>query len=405
MKNELEAYLQDKLPQYLDLLQSWVEVNSFTANGEGVNKVADLTAEAFMELGFKDERVPSENPDFGKHLVLTRAGSSDQKIGLITHLDTVFPPEEEITNDFHWRVEDDRLYGPGTNDIKGGTLTIYMLMDVLQKFAPEDYESVTWVILANSSEETLSPDFGALCRNRLEGAKAALVFEAGFHDNGIFQLVTQRKGMATYQINVEGKSSHAGSSHALGANAIVQMARVVEQIASLTDYDKDLTFNVGVMQGGVVTNRVPHLAEARGEMRTFELDVYNQAIHDLMALQENSTISSADGFSCSVEIEITNKMNPWPSNPNTEHIFTVWEQAAKKVGYQVNREARGGLSDGNHIWNVIPSIDGLGPMGRNGHCSERSDDGSKDQEFANKSSFVPKTVLNFFAIRDLIAER
>ena len=73
--------------------------------------------------------------------------------------------------------------------------------------------------------------------------------------------------------------------------------------------------------------------------------------------------------------------------------------------YKVNREARGGLSDGNHIWNTIPSIDGLGPMGRHGHCSERSEDGSKDQEFANKSSFVPKTVLNFFATRELIAGR
>ena len=49
------------------------------------------------------------------------------------------------------------------------------------------------------------------------------------------------------------------------------------------------------------------------------------------------------------------------------------------------------------------TIDGLGPMGANGHCSERSEDGSKDQEYANKSSFVPKTVLNFFAIRELIA--
>ena len=67
-------------------------------------------------------------------------------------------------------------------------------------------------------------------------------------------------------------------------------------------------------------------------------------------------------------------------------------------------EQRGGLSDGNHLWNTLPTIDGLGPYGEHGHCSERSADGSKDQEYADKSSFIPKTLLNFTAIRKLIAE-
>jgi glutamate carboxypeptidase len=41
-------------------------------------------------------------------------------------------------------------------------------------------------------------------------------------------------------------------------------------------------------------------------------------------------------------------------------------------------------------------------MGRNGHCSERSADGTKDQEYANQSSFVPKTILNFAAVKKII---
>jgi glutamate carboxypeptidase len=133
------------------------------------------------------------------------------------------------------------------------------------------------------------------------------------------------------------------------------------------------------------------------------LDVYHQGIADLLALRNKSSVSSADGYPCTIEIEITNKMNPWPPNPATESLFIIWAQTAEQLGYQVNREARGGLSDGNHIWDAIPCIDGLGPMGQNGHCSERSSDGSKDQEFATQSSFIPKTVLNFFALRALIA--
>ena len=398
-----QHYLEENLPRYINLLRQWVDTNSFTANPVGVNALAKLTAAAFFDLGFEAEHVPSENPDFGNHLVMTRKGTSGRKLGLISHLDTVFPPEEEIANDFHWRIEGDRIYGPGTNDIKGGTLAIFMLVDTFQKFAPEDFDAISWIILINAAEETLSPDFGALCRERLSGGIAALVFEAGFHHEKAFQIVTQRKGMATYQIEVEGKSSHAGSSHHLGANAIVQLARTVEQIASLTDYEKDLTFNVGVVEGGVVTNRVPHQAIARGEMRTFNLDIYHQAIEDLFALKNNSTIKSADDYPCTINIEITSKMDPWPKNPGSEHLFKFWEQAAAELDFQVAQESRGGLSDGNNTWFTIPTVHGLGPMGPNGQCSERSADGSKDQEYANKSSFVPKTVLNFTAIQKLIA--
>ena len=54
-------------------------------------------------------------------------------------------------------------------------------------------------------------------------------------------------------------------------------------------------------------------------------------------------------MNCTIEIEITSKMDPWPKNPDTESLFVFWEQAAAELGFKVNREARGGLSDGNHI--------------------------------------------------------
>ncbi|MFN2152693.1 MAG: M20/M25/M40 family metallo-hydrolase, partial [Anaerolineales bacterium] len=151
-------YLEENLPRYLGLLQHWVETNSFTANPAGVDAVAKLTAAAFVDLGFVAEYIPSQNANHGNHLVLTRQGNTNRKLGLISHLDTVFPPEEEAANDFHWRVVGDRIYGPGTNDVKGGTLTILMLLEALQRFAAEDFAAITWVVLLNAAEETLSND-------------------------------------------------------------------------------------------------------------------------------------------------------------------------------------------------------------------------------------------------------
>lgn len=405
-QKDIQSYLETNLSQYIDLLRQMVEINSFTGNPAGVNQVGQLTADIFENLGFSAEFVQAKNPDYGKHLVMTRKGKSDRTIGLISHLDTVFPSEEESENEFYWREEGDRLYGPGTNDIKGGTVMIYMVLDALQKFAPDAYEDINWVILANAAEERLSDDFGDLCLDRLgSDALAALVFEAGVRNDKNFYLVTARKGRATYHVTVEGKGSHAGSNHPEGANAIVQMAHTIQQIAALTDYSNHLTFNVGTVNGGSVVNRVPHLAKAKVEMRTFSQEVFDQGVRDMLNLQNNAQIENANAnFKCKIQIDLTAQSAPWPVNPDTQNLFNLWAKTAKPLGFTILEERRGGLSDGNAICLTIPTIDGLGPYGANAHCSEHDPENGKGQEFANKSSFVPKALLNVLAIQELIKQ-
>ena len=122
----LTAFFEGRLPAALDLLRRMVDMNSFTANRDGVNRLGRFTAESFADLGFTAEFVPSVNPDYGDHLVLTRPGRTSRSVAMISHLDTVFPPEEEARNNFRWRVEGDRAYGPGTHDIKGGSGVVYL---------------------------------------------------------------------------------------------------------------------------------------------------------------------------------------------------------------------------------------------------------------------------------------
>ena len=405
----IKAFLETNLDGYLESLRRMVAINSFTENPTGVDALGDLTAGLFAPLGFTAERVRSTTPRYGHHLVMTRQGRHGQKgrtLGLISHLDTVFPPAEEQANNFHWRVEGERIYGPGTNDIKGGTLVMFMILDAIRTFAPEALDEVNWVLLLDASEEQDADDFGRLCLERLEAFNplAALIFEAGYVNSHVFNLVAARKGMAQYAVAVEGKGAHAGAAHDAGINAIVQLADTVQKIAALTDYGRGVTFNVGTIQGGTVTNRVPHYAEARGEMRAFDAAAYQEKLSALLALPEQVVVQNGNGQGAKVRITVERKTQPWPRNPQTDALIEVWRAAAEQLGWQVRPEYRGGLSDGNHIYHRIPTLDGLGPAGMNAHCSERSADGSKDQEYVLVSSFVPKTLLNTLAILNLIAE-
>lgn len=404
--DSLKAFLDQQMPAGLAMLRQMVAINTFTDNPEGVNRLGTLTADCFAPLGFTAESVPSTNPAWGNHLVLTRPGRSNKSIALISHLDTVFSPEDEARNHFCWHQEGDRIFGPGTHDIKGGTVMMWLVLSALRQHAPDVFAAVTWKLLWNSSEEQFSPDFEEVCRRRFDdGTLAALVFEAEGRAGKEVLLVNARKGRSSWRVTASGRGAHAGGKHEQGANAIVQLGRTVERIAALTDYARQLTFNVATISGGTVLNRVPHEAVAEGEFRAFTPEVCAQAKAALLALAGPGEVrSAADGFPCDVKVEILSETRSWPRNPATDWLCEFWTQAGLQLGRRVAAHERGGLSDGNGIWDIVPTLDGLGPWGDNDHCSERSPDGSKLPEFVELSSFVPKATLNVLALEKLLRE-
>ena len=190
--------------------------------------------------------------------------------------------------------------------------------------------------------------------------------------------------------------------HPQGANAVVQLGVTLQQVAALTDYSRNITFNPGTIRGGTVLNRVPHEAVAEGEFRAFSPEDYRHAMDGLLGLAGAGCVCSPeDGYGCGVVVEILSESRPWPRNPGSEWLHDFWIGSGPEAGVDVGRQERGGLSDGNLIWDAVPTLDGLGPWGDNDHCSERSEDGKKVPEYVEVSSFVPKAVLNVLSIRKL----
>lgn len=381
-----------------------MRINSFTLNKEGVTRVGRATEEAFEPLGFVAESVVSTNPAFANHLVLRRPGKGPQIVALLSHLDTVFSPEEEAAHAFEWREEGNRIYGPGTLDVKGGTALVRLMLTVLRDVAPRVFEETHWVFLLNSSEEMPSADFGRLCRQHIPAdALAALVMEGGARAGDSHGLVTARKGRALFRVEALGRGAHAGNLHERGINAIAQLAHTVLRVEALTNHDLGLTFNVGAISGGTVVNRVPQYAAAEVEMRAFEPNVYRAGLDAIRALENDVVVRSAeDGQPCRMKIERISEIPPWPRNSATEQLFQTWQASGRELGMTIVRQERGGISDGNHICDHVPTLDGLGPCGDHAHCSERSEDGSRDQEYVERDSFLPRTVLNCSALLRLL---
>jgi glutamate carboxypeptidase len=262
-------------------------------------------------------------------------------------------------------------------------------------------------VALNACEEVISADFGSICREHVPAnTLACLVFEADGGDQDEFSLVTARKGRATFRVSVSGRGAHAGASHRRGANAIAQLAQVVTDLEQMTDHAAGLTVNVGSIQGGTVTNRVPHFAEAELEMRAFDLAIYQAARQRILEWNREGEIGAhEDRFQCRVVVEVLDETVPWPRNASTDDLFNLWQESGRALRCQVQREERGGLSDGNVLWNFFPTLDGLGPRGRNCHCSENNPAEGKEQEWVDLSSFIPKAVLNATAVLRLLGKR
>ena len=210
--------------------------------------------------------------------------------------------------------------------------------------------------------------------------------------------MTARKGRAEYRLTAHGKGAHAGSAHDQGINAIVDLAPVIQAAAALTDPAREITVNIGHVQGGTVLNRVPHLAAMELETRTFDPELLQQTGAALEALSREASPGSSG-----IEVERIGLSPSWPDDERTRGLARYWQEAGTELGLRTGLVKRGGLSDANYLCGLGPTLDGLGPAGANAHCSERTPDGSKLPEYVETTSFLPKALLNLTAIRRLVA--
>src|ERR1700687_6015380 len=126
--------------------------------------------------------------------------------------------------------------------MKGGLALFIFAMRALWELEVPVARKV--VLQVNSDEEIGSPSSRALTEDAARQSAAVLVLEPGTGLDG--KLKTARKGVGDYQITVRGRAAHAGLDFEKGANAVVELARQIERIATFTRLEKRITVSPGV---------------------------------------------------------------------------------------------------------------------------------------------------------------
>jgi glutamate carboxypeptidase len=339
----------------LNGLLDWVRIETHTPDIAGLNSLMDLVAAQAEAFGATTERFPGRN-GHGDHLLVYSPWGDRETPGvlLMSHLDTVHP-KGTIDADLPIRIEGDEAYGPGICDMKGGA---YNALAAMRAVADSGLTPPLPVrILYTSDEEVGSPTSRALIEQQGKWAKYALVTEPARNGGHV---VTARKGVGRFTLKVEGRPSHAGARHWLGRSAVTELAHQIIALEAMTDYDRDITVNVGQIVGGTGTNVVPQHASAEIDLRVPTAE----AAEEMVAKIKGLTPKTPD-----TKLTITGGMNrpPFEQSVASKALFDHAAKLAAEIGFELIGETTGGGSDGNFIAAEVATLDGLGPDGDDVH--------------------------------------
>jgi glutamate carboxypeptidase len=337
----------------LDGIRRWVEIETPTEAPRQVNKLADLVADGYRDLPVNVERIAGRD-GCGDHLVARSSWGRDKPgILVLSHLDTVHPLG--FIERLPFKVEGDSAFGPGIYDMKGGAYLAYHAFRQLCATPARAPLGVTQLYV--SDEEIGSPTSRALIEAEGRKAKYVLVTEPA-RDGG--KIVTGRKGVARFEVFINGVPAHAGTRPGDGRSAIRELGNIIQTLEAMNDPKRGVTVNVGVVRGGTRPNVIPEQAYAEVDMRVPTLTDADELVPKILDLK-----SHTEG----VSIRVVGELNrpPYEKSNAGAALYEHAKTLAAEIGFDLVDTRTGGGSDGNFTAPYTATLDGLGVDGQGAH--------------------------------------
>ncbi len=352
---DLRAACEVALPDAVSLLKQLCSVESPSGDKAAVDACSAWVASQLRTVGAEVRSVPQTSA--GDHLIATWSGGSEHssQFLVLCHLDTVWPLGTLQTMPL--READGKLYGPGTYDMKAGTVIVLTALRVLQAAGLSPRYPVR--LIFTSDEEVGSITSRDLIETEAQRSTLALVMEPAMAGG---QLKTFRKGVGEFKIVAQGRSAHAGVDHPKGLNAIAELAHQIIKLQAMTDYERGTTLNVGVISGGTASNVVPERAEMDVDFRVSKMSEVERLMPAILNLQPVIP---------GVRLSVSGGLNR-PPMERTATMIATFEQVRRLgagIGLTLEEGVTGGGSDGNFTSALgTPTLDGIGARGDGAHA-------------------------------------
>ena len=369
----------------LDLLIRVVNINSGTMNFTGVRQVGDVFRAQFDSLGFTTRWVDGSGFGRAGHLVAEHPGPGP-KLLLIGHLDTVFPPESPFQK--FERLDDSTARGPGVIDMKGGDVIALYALRALKDAGLLDKMNIV-VVFDGDEEDSGAPleEARSDLTDAAQGAAAALGFEDGAADPRT--AVISRRSAGSWLLKSTGTPAHSSQifTPSVGAGAVFEASRVLDEFYKQLSGEKYLTFNPGVVVGGTMVGLDTTLTEGTADGKHNVVAEHMEVGGDLRALtpeqleraqQTMRTIVSKSLPNTKSEISFLEAYPPMAPTDGNKRLLAMYDQASRDLGFgavQAVDPSRAGAADVSFVAKTVPmAIDGLGLSGHDDHTEKETAD-------------------------------
>ena len=329
-------------------LEALVGVSSPSGDVDGAEEALAVCA-ALLPPQAEIERVECSTPGSAPDLIARIDGQGAGRLLLLGHVDTVIGHSSHAP----LRRDGDRLYGPGTVDMKGG---VVLSLGVARALAarPDTFAEVSLLLVTD--EEWRRHEFRHV--ERFAGYDACLCFEGGqLSPEGNEGVVVKRKAAGTMRIGATGRAAHSGSAPDQGRNALLALAATAIEVARRHDPEGPERLSVvpTILRSGDAFNVVPAEGELLFDMRADSSGCFEAV--------RASIPGEHDGVELRAEMQ-----RVWPGMDSREATHDLLDRATARLGRPIDGVSRGGASDASHFApSIALTVDGLGPRGGAAH--------------------------------------
>ena len=337
---------------YIALWEQVCNLESPTADKKGVDAVGNCLKEIAIQRGWQIRTLPHERA--GEAFSFTiNPDAAAAPVVFSGHIDTVHPVG--LFGQPAVRMDEEKIYGPGVMDCKGGVIASLLALDALWQCGFTK-RPVKLVVQTDEETSSITSDRKTIdfILEEANGAAAFLNTE-GMEGNGA---ALMRKGIYRCRFIVKGKAAHS-SRCVEGANAVTEAAYKIIELEKLKDAP-GLTCNCGVISGGTVANTVAETCTFLADIRFADNEQYEQA---LQIVEKVASDIHVPGCSCTLET-----VSFRPAMPKTETNMALFEKMnALYREYGLSEfVARGYLGGSDAAYTTqagIPTVDNLGTVG------------------------------------------
>ena len=364
MKQEARKIIADYVDSHRDeMLSLWEEIvnmESGSQNKAGIDAVAARLQQVLAAEGAATKIVGMEKA--GNMLVAeVGAGRSKPAALFMGHMDTVFPLGTVAKRPF--TIRDGKAYGPGALDMKGGIVAAMYAIKALNA-AGYDVRPLKVILAGDEEIAHANSNAAEVFLQEAKGAAAAFNCETGFVDDAI---VTGRKGTAVFTLEVKGVGVHAGNEPENGRSVILEISHKVIDIQNLTNWELGTTFNVGVIEGGIVPNAVPGYAKIVVDVRYQDPALLPDIERQLAEVAAKQYVPDT-----ATTLTQTPGIAPMQTTEGVRQLFEVVKKtyAEMGLGTPYGKYVGGGSDSAYSVIAGVPTVCAMGVKGGRNHSPE-----------------------------------